>query len=240
MSGQGGEQLTDFERLSRQALEESVLRIDGRVRSRLNQARQAAVEAASARRRPLFSRFFTLVPTAGAAAAAVLVAMVLWHRGPQVELPAVTESQHAGGSGSSGGRRSARPGAGRRRLRLVLRVGGRTDGGGRRRERKPDVESALPAGAGLCGTHGRLRCRARRRSAAEAHAPGSSTTSCWSSWVASIPPSDTVQPDDGSWIEYLSQTDIGKVAKPGNPTVVAAKPATPAPKPSAPGAKQDE
>ena len=45
MSGQGGEQLTDFERLSRQALEESVLRIDGRVRSRLNQARQAAVEA---------------------------------------------------------------------------------------------------------------------------------------------------------------------------------------------------
>jgi hypothetical protein len=91
MSGQGGEQLTDFERLSRQALEESVLRIDGRVRSRLNQARQAAVEAASARRRPLFSRFFTLVPTAGAAAAAVLVTMVLWHRGPQIELPVVVE-----------------------------------------------------------------------------------------------------------------------------------------------------
>jgi hypothetical protein len=89
-----GEQLTDFERLSRQALEEIVLRIDGRVRSRLNQARQAAVEAASARRRPLFSRFFTLVPTAGAAAAAVLVAMVLWHRGPQLELPAVAEGAH--------------------------------------------------------------------------------------------------------------------------------------------------
>jgi hypothetical protein len=82
-----GEQLTDFERLSRQALEESVLRIDSRVRSRLNQARQAAVEEASVRRRPLFSRFFTLVPTAGAAAAAVLVAMVLWHRGPQVDFP---------------------------------------------------------------------------------------------------------------------------------------------------------
>ena len=89
-----GEQLTDFERLSRQALEESVLRIDGRVRSRLNQARQAAVEAASARRRPLFSRFFTLVPTAGAAAAAILVAMVLWHRGPQLDLPVVAESGH--------------------------------------------------------------------------------------------------------------------------------------------------
>ena len=95
MSGQGGEQLTDFERLSRQALEESVLRIDGRVRSRLNQARQAAVEAASARRRPLFSRFFTLVPTAGAAAAAVLVTMILWHRGPQIELPIVADSAHS-------------------------------------------------------------------------------------------------------------------------------------------------
>jgi hypothetical protein len=94
MSGQG-DQLTDFERLSRQALEESVLRVDGRVRSRLNQARQAAVEAASARRRPLFSRFFTLVPTAGAAAAAVLVTMVLWHRGPQIELPIVADSAHS-------------------------------------------------------------------------------------------------------------------------------------------------
>jgi len=93
MSGQG-EQLTDFERRSRQVLEESVLRIDGHVRSRLNQARQAAVEAASPRRRPLFSRFFTLVPTAGAAAAAVLVTMVLWHRGPQIELPVVPESAH--------------------------------------------------------------------------------------------------------------------------------------------------
>jgi hypothetical protein len=93
MSGQG-DQLTDFERLSRQALEESVLRVDGRVRSRLNQARQAAVEAASTRRRPLFSRFFTLVPTAGAAAAAVLVTMVLWHRGPQIELPVAADSTH--------------------------------------------------------------------------------------------------------------------------------------------------
>ena len=58
------------------------------------------------------------------------------------------------------------------------------------------------------------------------------------------PASDTVQPDDGTWIEYLSQTDISKVAKPGNPTVIAARPATPPspppPKSSAPGAKQDE
>lgn len=82
MSAQG-EQLTDFERRSRVMLEESVLRIDGRVRSRLNQARHAAVEAATARRRPLFSRLFTLVPTAGAAAAALMVAMVFWHGGGQ-------------------------------------------------------------------------------------------------------------------------------------------------------------
>ena len=53
---------------------------------------------------------------------------------------------------------------------------------------------------------------------------------------------DSAQSDDGTWIEYLSQTDIGKVAKPGNPTMVAAKPAAPPPKPSAPapGAKQNE
>jgi hypothetical protein len=58
------------------------------------------------------------------------------------------------------------------------------------------------------------------------------------------PASDTVQPDDGTWIEYLSQTDIGKVApQPGNPTVIAARPPTPPsppPKPSAPEAKQNE
>jgi hypothetical protein len=27
------------------------------------------------------------------------------------------------------------------------------------------------------------------------------------------PPNDTKQPDDGSWLAYLSQIDIGKVAK---------------------------
>lgn len=93
MSAQG-EQLTDFERRSRLVLEESVLRIDGRVRSRLNQARQAAVEAASAKRRPMFWRLFTLVPTAGAVAAALLVTMVLWHRAPDGEPPVVVADTH--------------------------------------------------------------------------------------------------------------------------------------------------
>ena len=94
MSAQG-EQLTEFERRTRTMLEESVTRIDGRVRSRLNQARHAAVEAATARRRPLFSRLFTLVPTAGAAAAALMVAMVLWHGGGRqsVESPVVPQTQ---------------------------------------------------------------------------------------------------------------------------------------------------
>jgi hypothetical protein len=84
MSAQG-ERLTDFERQSRLVLEESVRRIDGRVRSRLNQARQAAVDAAAARRRPALWRFFTLVPTAGAVAAALLVAMVFLRGGGYIE-----------------------------------------------------------------------------------------------------------------------------------------------------------
>lgn len=99
MSAQG-EQLTDFERRARVALEESVMRIDGRVRSRLNQARQAAVEAAAAPRRPLFSRFFTLVPTASAAAAALLVAVFLVHPGSQMESPPVASLVGDGGGGA--------------------------------------------------------------------------------------------------------------------------------------------
>ena len=84
-----GEEMTEFERHARERLEESVLRIDGRVRSRLTQARHAAIETASKSkaRRSVFWRVSTLMPTAGAAAAAILVAMVLWHREPQIELP---------------------------------------------------------------------------------------------------------------------------------------------------------
>jgi hypothetical protein len=88
------ERLTDLEQHSRVVLEESVLRIDGRVRSRLNQARQAAVAEAANVRRPRFLRFFGLMPTAGAAAA-LLVTMVLWHRAPQAELPLVDNSHPA-------------------------------------------------------------------------------------------------------------------------------------------------
>ena len=52
--------------------------------------------------------------------------------------------------------------------------------------------------------------------------------------------SDSARPDDGSWMDYLSQADINRVAKPANPVVIAAKPPVSAPKPPPPGAKQDE
>ena len=87
------EPLTEFERNARAVLEESVRRIDGRTRSRLNQARQAAVAAATARRGSWW-RGFTLMPAAGAAAAALLVAVVLWQRQPATEL-SVLEVPHA-------------------------------------------------------------------------------------------------------------------------------------------------
>jgi len=86
------EPLTEFERNARVVLEQSLARVDARTRSRLNQARHAALEAAGARRRAWW-RNLTLVPTAGAAAAALLVAVLLWHRQPGGE-PAVLEAQH--------------------------------------------------------------------------------------------------------------------------------------------------
>jgi len=73
--------LTEFERNARAVLEESIARTDGRTRSRLNQARQRAVEAAGARHRPWW-RSFVIMPAAGAVTAALLVAVMVWHREP--------------------------------------------------------------------------------------------------------------------------------------------------------------
>ena len=79
--GANNEELDEvFERHARELLEESVLRVDGRVRSRLNQARHAAVEAAA--RRPSPWRRFSMMPAAGAVAAAALIAFVLWTHSP--------------------------------------------------------------------------------------------------------------------------------------------------------------
>jgi anti-sigma-K factor RskA len=68
---------SEFEQHAREVLEESVTRIDGRVRSRLTQARFAAIEEARRSRRP-FWRGLTLFPVSGAVAAALMVAIVLW------------------------------------------------------------------------------------------------------------------------------------------------------------------
>src|ERR1700760_2695319 len=67
----------EFELRARALLEDSVQRVDGRIRSRLNQARHAAIEEATRRRRSVWQRF-TLMPAAGAVAAALLVALFLW------------------------------------------------------------------------------------------------------------------------------------------------------------------
>jgi hypothetical protein len=76
---------TEFERRTQAVLDASVERLDGRTRSRLNQARQQAVEEYAARQASLsgasWQRWFTpgaLLP-AGALAAAVLVAITLWN-----------------------------------------------------------------------------------------------------------------------------------------------------------------
>jgi ferric-dicitrate binding protein FerR (iron transport regulator) len=72
----GHEPLGEFEQHARALLEDSVQRVDGRIRSRLNQARHAAIEESS--RRPALWRRFSLMPAASAVAAAALVAFVLW------------------------------------------------------------------------------------------------------------------------------------------------------------------
>ena len=87
------ETVTDFERNARTLLEQSLARLDARTRSRLTQARHAALAAAEGRARLSWWRGSTLMPAAGALAAAVLVAFVLWQRPPGGELPAI-EGQH--------------------------------------------------------------------------------------------------------------------------------------------------
>jgi hypothetical protein len=76
----------EFEQRARALLEESVTRLGGHTRSRLNQARHAAVaELEQPARRP-FWRSFTFAPAAGVMAA-VLLAVVLWAPRPGQILP---------------------------------------------------------------------------------------------------------------------------------------------------------
>jgi hypothetical protein len=46
--------------------------------------------------------------------------------------------------------------------------------------------------------------------------------------------------DDGSWIDYLAQTDIGKVAKTADPNGAAPKQSATEPQPPASGDKKDD
>jgi hypothetical protein len=77
--------LDSFEERSRALFNDSVDGLDFALRSRLTQARNAAIEAASSRRRPWFSRVGVLAP-AGMTAAAALAA-VLWLGSPLIEGP---------------------------------------------------------------------------------------------------------------------------------------------------------
>lgn len=77
----------DFEKRTREVLEESTARLDGRTLSRLTQARHAAFEQAQ---RPARGRFRVFLP-AGAVAAAVL-AVVMWvGRPPGITEPAAVD-----------------------------------------------------------------------------------------------------------------------------------------------------
>jgi len=87
-------ELEEFEKRTRVLLEESVSRIDGRIRSRLNQARHAALAAADERRRTPLWRSFRLAPAAGVVAA-VLLAIVLWAPRPGQMLPVAEGASNA-------------------------------------------------------------------------------------------------------------------------------------------------
>ena len=73
--------LESFEERSRGLFHDSVEGLDFALRSRLTQARHAAVEAASARRRRWFFRLGMWTPAAGVTAAAVL-GVFLWVGSP--------------------------------------------------------------------------------------------------------------------------------------------------------------
>jgi hypothetical protein len=86
--------LTEFERTARAVLEQSIARIDAPTRSRLNRARQLAVEAVGRPHRPWW-RTFALMP-AGAVAAALVLAAVLWHPAPIVRESPLLEGRVTG------------------------------------------------------------------------------------------------------------------------------------------------
>jgi negative regulator of sigma E activity len=73
--------MNEFEDRSRALFLESVEGLDMRVRSRLTQARHAALEAAAGRPRPWFLRMSVWTPAAGVSAALIL-GVALWLGAP--------------------------------------------------------------------------------------------------------------------------------------------------------------
>jgi hypothetical protein len=81
---------SEFERRTQAVLEESTARLDGRVRSRLTQARHAALEAHAARARSPLARWFGargLLAPAGAVAAGLVLAVLLFNARPDARAP---------------------------------------------------------------------------------------------------------------------------------------------------------
>jgi len=80
------ERIRDFERRSRAAFDASVDSVDMRVRSRLTQARHAALDAAAGGRRPFAGMRVTFWAPALGAVAALAVGVALWtnHRTAEV------------------------------------------------------------------------------------------------------------------------------------------------------------
>jgi hypothetical protein len=78
----------DFEKRTQEVLEESAARLDGRTRSRLTQARHAALAQLE---KPARSRWRSYVP-AGAATAAAVLAVVVYTGRPETGLPIATTS----------------------------------------------------------------------------------------------------------------------------------------------------
>jgi hypothetical protein len=83
----------NFEQSAEAVLGESVTRVSGRVRSRLNQARHAALaEIEAARPRP-FWRMPAIMGPAGGVAAAAVIAVLLMYRGGEHGLAASVGGQ---------------------------------------------------------------------------------------------------------------------------------------------------